>query len=395
MGRGQIKVFAQKDEWMEYRAKMIAVLLLSAAVANGTESTTQPAGVGAISPSAAVQDEKTGMLWYDAKLLTIEGKGWAETEEFYDRLPPHAQGKVPEHVWNLSKRSAGLAVRFITNSPRIRARWKVGSNLAMPHMPATGVSGLDLYVRWRGKWRWAGMGKPTSENNEAMLVDSAADGRHEYLLYLPLYNKTLSLQIGIPSGYVLTNPGPRAAKPICVYGTSIVQGGCASRPGLAHVAILGRKLDMPTINLGFSGSGKMEPEMAKLLAELDVSAYVLDCLPNMTVEMVRERFEPFVQTLRQARPETPIVLVEHVPHGGEAFLPGRRTNVERMNRTLRLIHRDLQAKGVTGLSYVPYDQLLGTDGEGTVDGVHPNDIGFLRFADAMEPTLRQVVGAGG
>lgn len=379
---------------MRFRAIAIAALFLWGSLARDAAA-TQPAATRAINPSLAVKDEKSSLLWYDAELLTIEGKGWTDTEGLYERLPPKAKGKVTEQVWNLSKQSAGLAIRFMTDSPKISARWKVGSNLSMHHMPATGVSGLDLYVRWRGQWRWAGIGKPSQENNEAILVNGAPGGRQEYLLYLPLYNRTLSLQIGITPDSVMSNPGPRQAKPICVYGTSIVQGGCASRPGMAHVAILGRKLDVPMINLGFSGSGKMEPEMAALLGELDVSAYVLDCLPNMTLEMVQERFAPFIEILRQARPDTPIVLVSNTPFAGEAFLPGRRATLGQKNQALRLLHRDLQEKGVKNLSYVPYDELLGSDGEGTVDGSHPNDLGFLRMAETLEPVLREVAGGNG
>jgi lysophospholipase L1-like esterase len=164
---------------------------------------------------------------------------------------------------------------------------------------------------------------------------------------------------------------------------------------MAHVAIVGRTLDMPTINLGFSGNGKMEIAMAEVLAELDVAAYVLDCLPNMNSPMVSERVGPFVEKLRQARPDTPIILVETVAHLNAAFVPASRDGVAEENDALRKVYRSLQDKGVKGLVYVPRGGLLGDDGEGTVDGVHPTDLGFQRFAEGLEPVLRKAMGGSG
>jgi len=350
-----------------------------------------------VDPATAARDPKTATLWYDATRLTIEGKGWTETEHYYERLPTRARGVVTDAVWRLSKDTAGLCVRFVTDASRISARWTVTSeNLAMPHMPATGVSGLDLYVNDQGTWRWTGAGRPVkSPTNECVLAEGIPPGPHEYALYLPLYNGVKSLEVGLPPDATLAHPAPRPAsraRPICYYGTSIAQGGCASRPGMAHVAILGRMLDRPMINLGFSGAGKMEPAMASLLAELDVAAYVLDCLPNMTADMVKERVEPFVETLRQAHPDTPIILVENTMYENGRFLPKVRETITEKNAALRSACERLAAKGVPKLTYVESDSLVGTDGEGTVDGAHCTDLGFLRFAQSLAPVLRRTLG---
>ena len=177
----------------------------------------------------------------------------------------------------------------------------------MPHMPATGVSGVDLYAKDKaGRWQFVGNGRPNAAIQHGFL--HAASPASNCLLYLPLYNGVKSVEIGIPKGRTISTPDAgrfERRKPIVFYGTSITQGGCASRPGMAATAIVGRQLDTPVINLGFSGSGKMEPEMADLLAELDPSVYVLDCLWNMTPELVSTRVEPFVKKLRQAHPTRP------------------------------------------------------------------------------------------
>lgn len=348
-----------------------------------------------LDPNFAVKDVSGAVLWYDAARLTIEGKGWTDTDRFYDRLPARAKGLVPDPVWSLSRHSPGLCVRFVTDSPTISARWKVlKQELAMPHMPATGVSGLDLYVNDDGVWRWIANGRPQGQNSEAQLAGEIPEGSHEYLIYLPLYNGTESIEIGIdPAATIATAPERPLGKdkPILFYGTSITHGGCASRPGMAYPAILGRRLGYPAINLGFSGNGKMEPELGDLIAEVEVAAYVLDCLPNMTPELVAERIEPFVKALRSARPGIPIVLVENIVYQAAAFLPAYKNKYAEKNTALRAAHQRLLGEGIERLYFVPCDTLLGSDGEATVDGVHPTDLGFLRIADALAPVLQKAL----
>jgi hypothetical protein len=331
--------------------------------------------------------------WHDLKTLTLEGKGWSDTEGAYDRLPARAKGVVREPVWNLSKQSAGVCARFVTDATEIFADWTVTGDLASNHMPATGVSGLDLYVRVKGEWRWIGVGRPEKKWTRAPLVQNMKPGRREYMLYLPLYNGTESVSVGVPLGakLVKASPRPKRMKPICFYGTSIVQGGCASRPGMAYPAVLGRRLDRPAINLGFSGNGQLEPEVAGFLAELDPCVYVLDALPNVVAGQVRERLEPFVMTLRRAHPKTPIVLVENVTYQNAFLVTDRCKRYLTSNEANREVYRRMLKSGAKGLHCVPGGKLLGSDGEATVDGTHATDVGFLRMASVLEPVLRRLV----
>lgn len=341
------------------------------------------------------QTNETGsFVWRDARELTVEGKGWQDTKEFYDRLPARAEAVVRPAVWGLSRNSAGLGVRFVSDATTIAARWTLrNASLAMPHMPATGVSGLDLYVKDDSGWHWLANGRPLQQKEEKTLVNGLAPGRREYLLYLPLYNGVEEVKIGVPSGAALV-PAPariKKQKPIVFYGTSILQGGCAARPGMAYPAILGRKLDWPTINLGFSGNAHSEPEVATLLAELDPAVYVLDPLPNMSAEMVAERIEPFVLTLRRAHPRTSILLVEHPVYPAQQFFAGRQERINAANDRLREVFRNLQRQGVKRLFLFHSGAMLGRDDEATVDGTHPTDVGFERIATAMLPTLKRLL----
>lgn len=376
---------------MQVRNMTMAHILIGAAVC----AWLSPAFGQTLDPSTAAPGDDGKCLWYDARRLGVEGKGWDDADAPYHRFPAKAKGVVRDAVWGLSTHSAGLCVRFVTDADQIAVRWTVVSKkLAMAHMPATGVSGIDLYVNDEGTWRWIGNARPKEQSNESVLAKGIPDGTHEYLLYLPLYNGTKSLEVGVPVDAVLAKAParpPEKARPIVFYGTSIVQGGCASRPGMAHTSILGRRLDHLTINLGFSGNGKLEPEIGALLAELDAAAYVLDCLPNMDPALVTERAEPFMKALREARPGVPIVLVENIAYQAGYFLPETRASYEDKNKALHEAYERLVADGVTGLHYVPGARLLGNDGEATVDGTHATDLGFQRFADALEPVLRVIL----
>jgi hypothetical protein len=350
-----------------------------------------------VDPSSAREDPKTGLLWYDVRRLGLEGQGWKETKAPFDRLPAKAEKTVRPAVWGLSRHSAGMCVRFRTDATAIQARWVLTSGrLAMPHMPATGVSGLDLYVQTApGKWHWLAVGRPAGRTTTVQLVAGLPPGERTYLLYLPLYNGVSSVEVGIDRKASLSRlPRPEGdkGKALVFYGTSITQGGCASRPGMVHTAILGRRLGRPVINLGFSGNGRMEPELARLMAELDPAVYVLDCLPNMTAKDVKERVEPFVKILRAARPTTPILLVEDRTFADAFLVKGHRVGNTNNRVELKAAFERLQKAGVKGLHYLPGDRLLGADGEGTVDGSHPTDLGFWRQAGAFEEALRKILG---
>jgi hypothetical protein len=340
-------------------------------------------------------DPKQGLVWYDARALGIEGQGWTKTAALYDRLPAAAEKLVRPPVWGLSRHSAGLCVRFTSDATALSARWTVNSkNLAMPHMPATGVSGLDLYVRHQGKWRWLGAGRPQGQTSTARLAAGLPAGpQRDFLLYLPLYNGVASVEVGLPAGSkMLRAPAyPAHKKPLVFYGTSIMQGGCASRPGMVHTAILGRRLDWPVINLGFSGNGRLEMELAKLLGEIDAAAYVIDCLPNLQAKDVAARAEPFVLALRKARPDTPILLVEDRSPANADLLPGVQAGTAARRAALRSAFEKMTWEGVPTIHYQAGDRLLGDDGEATVDSSHPTDLGFLRQADATEPILRYLL----
>jgi lysophospholipase L1-like esterase len=350
----------------------------------------------ASSPAArAVEPKIEGeTAWYNAADWGVEGKGWRETARYYDRLPAKAEGVVPAPVWSLSRHSAGMCVRFETDASAISARYTLSSdNVAMPHMPATGVSGVDLYAQAEdGHWGWVGVSRPTAKEVKAELATGLLPGCRAYMIYLPLYNGVESLEIGVPAKAAFKPLPPRTEKPIVYYGTSIAHGACASRPGMSFSAILGRRLDRPVINLAFSGNGRMDPEVGDLLAELDPAVYVIDCLPNMEAQSIAERTEPLIRKLRAARPDAPIVMVEDRTYANTPFLPSRRERHTTSRAAFKKACENLVAAGVKGLHYVEGENLLGADGEATTDSSHPSDLGMMRMAESLLPVLEPLVG---
>lgn len=353
------------------------------------------AGVALAFAMSAAAQKAQPTEWTSATEFAIEGKGWRETTNPYDRFPPKAQGKVPEGVWLLSQQSAGIAVRFQSDAPQIWARWSLSSEaLAMPHMPATGVSGVDLYTRQEDeKWVFVGNGRPAqvAGNVAAFYPPIAKEGEmREYLLYLPLYNGTKSLEIGVPQGKRLQNvlQRPREkAHPVVYYGSSITQGGCASRPGMAFTNILSRALDRPIVNLGFSGSAMLEQEVADLMAELDPVVFVLDALPNahnLPPDKLSARLTAFAKTLRAKRPDTPILFV-----GQAKALPYRKPYAA--SDTQEEVVKALEESGMKNLFLLDGAKLFASDGEGTVDGVHPNDYGMMAHAKGLQGTLERII----
>ncbi|MBI4909379.1 MAG: SGNH/GDSL hydrolase family protein [Acidobacteria bacterium] len=350
--------------------------------------------VGAVGAGAIAfgQEAKPELHWTSVLDLGVEGKGWKDTAHPFDRLPAKAQTIVRGPVWSLSHDSAGMAVRFTSAAPRLSARWKVRrERLALPHMPATGVSGLDLYVKHNGRWRWMANGRPEKQENEQVLFQNYSGPARDYMLYLPLYNGVEFVQLGVDkdAGVKAAAPRARGRKPIVFYGSSILQGGCASRPGMAYPAILGRMLEWETINLGFSGNGMSEPEFGVLQAELDAQVYVYDSLPNMQPEMVAERTETFLKTLRKAHPSMWIVCVENALYTNLDFNAANKARVLEKNRMLKGIYERMADRR---MAYIGAEKLYGDDGEATVDGTHPTDVGFMRMAETIAPVLRPLLG---
>lgn len=343
-------------------------------------------------PLHAASETGPDIAWHDIAGGDVEGRAFGDMprDRPFDRFPASAQEQIPESVWERSRMNAGMLVRFRTDAPEIHVRYRLLiEELTAPNMAATGASGIDLYARdASGAWRWVGVTRPRETAVSQSLLSGAEPVSREYMAYLPLFNSVDQLSFGVPARASWELLPPRKSKPIVFYGTSITHGRGASRPGTCHVAILGRRLDMPVVNLGFGGVGRMDPPVGEYLAKIDAAVYVIDCLPNMDAALVRERCIPFVTRLRAARPETPIVLVEDRRNANSWILPARDHYHTENHAALHECYAALLSSGIGGIVYLSGDGLFGSDNDGSVDGSHPTDLGYFRQADRFEPALR-------
>ena len=239
--------------------------VLVAAAFGGSTSTL--AAQGTPGPPAATPEP--ALNWHDVTQWGVEGRAWPDLprRRWFDRFPAQAESTVTPAVWTLSRTSAGMLVRFRTDAAEIWASYTLFSErLALPNLTAIGMSGIDLYaLDDAGKWRWVGVTTPSTKVVRQRIIRGLAPGSREYAAYLPLYNGVDSLSIGVPAAAHFEPVSPRSDAPIVFYGTSITHGASASRPGMSHVAILGRRLNRPIVNLGFSGNGRMDAAVGALL----------------------------------------------------------------------------------------------------------------------------------
>ena len=316
----------------------------------------------------------------------------------YCRLPEDQLGRFGEGVRELAWHLSGGCVRFSTDSPGLAVIWKLKSAGNMAHFTACGQSGLELFEEYDGGTRQIKNFLPRMNQGCGCCLHQSSytalpKGMHSYVLYLPLYNGLEELQLGFaPDARVGAGRTPAIEKPIVFYGSSITQGGCASKCGSSYTNLLSRRLDAAQINLGFSGNAKGEREMAEYIAGLEMSAFVLDYDHNApNAEHLEKTHEVFFQIIRAAQPDLPILILSRPDTDRDPEDVGRRCSVILRTWENARKHGDRLVWMLEGKT------LFGNRDRDlcTVDGCHPNDIGFLRMADAMEPVLREMLGRTG
>jgi len=345
------------------------------------------------------------LQWFDpadAVPAVIDGRGWKEGfASPFDRLPARGEAMVRNVLWGLSRHGAGQYIQFTTNSRSIVVRYGVKGAQSMNQMPATGVSGVDLYATdGLGHWSWSRAAfkfGDTIEYRFENIPASAALGH--FRLYLPLYTSVQWMRIGVPKEKAFGALPAGDEKPIVAYGTSILHGAYASRPGLAWTNILGRKLDARVVNLGFSGNGQLETAMIDLINEVDARLYILDCMPNLwdrskfPPEEIESRMRAAVRALQAKHPHTHIVFAEHCSGiegvNMDTVMTQRYVAVSRLAAD---VFRKMKKEGVRNIHHLSAKQ-IGFDRESTLDGTHPNDIGMMQYAEAYQrviaPLLRR------
>lgn len=338
-------------------------------------------------------------VWYDpmqAEYDVVQNQAFTSEIKGYARLPKRAEGVVRKDVWNLAQHSAGLMISFYTNSTNIEVRYAtVSRSYAMPHMPSTGVSGVDLY-RIEGDGTAAYCAGRYSFGDEVTYkykgLPAAPEQGCEYRLYLPLYNGVKSMQIGVDEGSLFRFEPTAQECPMVLYGTSIAQGGCVSRPAMAWGTILHRSMGLPLVNLGFSGNGRLENEVIDFINEIEACIYILDCLPNILEYDPAEVERLTIEAVRQIRSkhDAPILLVEHVGYTTGNTNPKNRDFVIAANNASQRAYDKLTQEGVQNIYYITREQMA-IGQEMAVDGNHLTDWGMWQQAKAVEALVREAL----
>ena len=346
--------------------------------------------------------DEDGLVWYSPfyEPFQIAGFGWMKEDQSFRRLPVNSPYAIPPAVDQLANCTSGGQIRFRTNSPKVAVKVRLPEAPQMYHMPPTGEGGVDAYIGSPSIMAFAGTARFLAGQKEyvsELFSDPEAPTlkeQRQFTLNLPLYKGVEEIWIGLEPQSSLIEPAEYDSdKKVIFYGTSITQGGCASRPGMSYTNMLSRRMNLEFINLGFSGNGKGEPELAQLAAQItDPACLVLDYEANCTTEGYFATLPAFIDIYREHHPEVPIVVVSRIVYGKEFYTPElREGRLKRLEFQSRLVaeHRDA---GDVNIHFVDGRHLIKVDpGEATVDGVHPTDLGFKQMADGLEPVLRSIL----
>jgi len=338
-----------------------------------------------------------GIVWFDVREqpFSLVGFEWIKQDSIFRRLPVHPDWEIPKAVDQLANHTAGGQVRFSTDSKSILVKVELREKSGMYHMPATGQSGFDIYLQDEGVQKYLKTTRFSSDSVRYLVELFNADKKQPgtFTLNFPLYNGVNSLQIGLEAGSKLLAP-PSFSFPgkIVIYGTSITQGGCVSRPGMVYSNIISRKLDAQFVNLGFSGNGKGEPALAHLINQIsEVSFIILDYEANAGKTIVNT-LDPFITILRVKHPDTSLLVMSKIRYANESEgSSGYKSLISARNFQKKLVD-DKKTAGDKNIYFLDGSTVLGTDyDECTVDGVHPSDLGSKRIADALTVAIEEIL----
>jgi len=333
----------------------------------------------------------TAQKYVDASTLTIIGRTCPmEGHPYYrvDTTRYHFDEKI---IRTYCGYPAGMAVLFTTDSRRIEARWTTTPRNYGWNMTPVLQRGMDLYVRENGVWTMAGAARPGLQDKHAGTIVDHMDGQpKECMLYLPAWSELLTLEIGVDDEASVSPLESPYKHRVVVFGSSVTHGASASRPGMAYPARMSRMTGIEFVNLGYSGSCKLQPEFARLLAETDADAFLFDAFSNPGPAQIRERLDGFVATLVKAHPDKPLIFMQtHWHTAGNLDQEAAKFHRERIDTVDEMMRR--LAKRYDNVYFLDGEWFLGKDAEGTIDCDHGSDLGFDRMIAERLPRIAKIL----
>lgn len=333
--------------------------------------------------------QREGLCFCDAEEAPFQVYGVFKENGLFRRMPEAIASKISEGVSSHSTRSAGGRVRFVTSSPYVAIKTEYIPHKTSCHMAVTGSAGFDLYAEYDDRVWYKGTFVPPYdvEDGYESVLDLGAEALRIITINFPLYSSVKKLYIGLKEGSVLEPaPGYRIEKPVVYYGSSITQGGCASKPGSTYQSILSFRYNCDYINLGFNGSARGEAEMAEYIRSLDMSAFVMDYDYNApTPEHLQATHSRMYEIVREAHPKLPIIILQK---------PRLAATLPEAGIWRSAIIRDTYLKARErgdNVYFISGDELMALVGDnGTVDNAHPTDSGFYSMAMAISKVFDKI-----
>ena len=320
------------------------------------------------------------MKYYNLKTADCEGLAYksAHRSLLIQRIPDKFKKTVRRELWELSENSSGISLTFLTDTSDLHVEWTLKNNFRMNHMSEVGIKGLDLYEYKNNCWYYRTSGLPEGRDNRSFLFKNLVIKPRLFRIYFPLYDSITKFRLGY-SEKCFFKIKKREKKPIVFYGTSITQGGCVSRPGLAYTNKISRDLNRECINLGFSGNGHMESSIGTILSKIKSKLIVIECMANVNSKIIRDKTLPLIRIIRKNNQliKIPIIFIQQIMTQLES-----KINDEIIQKNLELEKEIVRAQksGLKNLYLMKSDSFINPMNESTVDGIHFNDIGSMNYS---------------
>ena len=329
--------------------------------------------------------------YVDAKALTIVNKTQSVGPEL-QRFNIKDYPQLSKILKKFFSYTSGLAVAFKTNSTNIHVKWATHEKATSENTTLITQSGMDLYIRHKNEWVFAGIATPTWGNqHNSPVVENMDMKEKECLLYLPLFNSVDSLQIGIDEDSWIESSPKVFSHKVVVVGSSITHGAAASRPGTAYPARLNRKLNIEFTNLGACGLCRMEDFYAKIVGDTQADAFMFDVFSNPSPTQIEKRLPVFIARIREKHPDIPLNFLQTEKRETGNFDLKKRDYEYRKRTAAEEGMKKIKQMGYKNVYFINPGIVLGDDHEATTDGVHPSDAGFERMVDALLPQLNKIL----
>ena len=346
----------------------------------------------AISLPWAVSAREPAVRYTEARDLTLVGNLFPDTPNPYHRLDTALYKGLERPDYNNSLQSSGLSVAFRTDSKRIRIQTDYIFRRAGTISSRIALQGYDLYIKKDGKWLWAAAGVSDDKTPDQPfdLIQDMDGSMHECLLYLPLFSELRSVKIGVEEGSEIAPLENPFRHRVGIFGSSFTHGSGTSRPGMTYPAIFSRDTGIQLLSLGVSGRSRLQPGFARALANADVDAYLFDAFSNPSVEQIKERLFPFIETIQEKHPDIPLIFLRTIYREGRNFnLTKRKSEEERLAVADSLM--DVACRKYKNVYYVKSTNAASKEHDTSVDGTHPGDYGYYHWARSIEKPVLKIL----